>query len=61
MSTSINIYRPSMCDPLGPDISLVNNSIDLKISYWLTLINYLHKNIDKLIDDRFNPIDKLSC
>ena len=28
MSTSINIHRPYVCEPLGLYISLVNNSID---------------------------------
>ena len=28
MSISTNIHRPFVCDPLGPYISLVNNSID---------------------------------
>ena len=28
-----NIHRPYVCDPLGPYISLVNNSIDPIIPY----------------------------
>ena len=31
MSISTNIYRPYVCDPLGPYISLVNKSVDLII------------------------------
>ena len=41
-----NIHRPYMSDTLGPYISLVNNSIDLIVSYCLTLFNYLHREID---------------
>ena len=33
MCMSMNIDRPSVCDPLGPYISLVNNYIDLIIPY----------------------------
>ena len=40
ISLSTNIHRPYMSDPLGPYISLVNNSIDQITPYWLTLINY---------------------
>ena len=36
-------------------------NIDQITPYWLTLINYPHPHIDKLIKDRFNPIDRLSC
>ena len=39
MSVSTNIHRTYVCDPLGPYISLVNNSIDLITPYWLILIN----------------------
>ena len=46
MSISTNIHRPYVCDPLGPYISLVNNSIDQITPYWLTLINYQHQDID---------------
>ena len=46
MSISTNIYKPYVCDPLGPYISLVNNSINQITSYWSTLINYLHLHID---------------
>ena len=56
MSMSINIHRRCVCDPLGLYISLVNNFISP-----ITLINYLHQQIDSLIKDRFNPIDRLSC
>ena len=31
---SINIYIPYIFDPLGPHISLVNNSVDLIILNW---------------------------
>ena len=41
MSISTNIHKPYVCDPLGPYISLVNNSIDQITPYWSTLINYL--------------------
>ena len=60
MYVSTNIHRPYVCDPLGPYISLVNNSIDQITPYWSTLINYLHRHIDSLIKNRFNPIDRLS-
>ena len=46
LSISTNIHRPYMCDPLGPYISLVNNSIDQITPYWSTLINYLHQYRD---------------
>ena len=46
MSISANIYRPYVCDPLGPYISLANNYIDQITPYWSTLINYPHQNID---------------
>ena len=61
ISISTNIHRPYVCDPLGPYISLVNNSIDQITPYLSTLIKYPHPHIDYLINDRFNPIDKLSC
>ena len=48
-------------DPLGPYISLVNNSIDQITPFWSTLINYPYPHIDLLIKDRFNPIDRSSC
>ena len=34
---SINIYRTYVCDPLTSYISLVNNSIDIIMSYHSTL------------------------
>ena len=46
MSISTNIHRPYVCDPLGPYISLVNNSLEQITPYWLTLINYPHPHID---------------
>ena len=46
MSISTNIHRHYVCDPLGPYISLVNNSIDQITPYWSTLINYPHPYID---------------
>ena len=46
MSISTNIHKPYVCDPLGPYISLVNNSIDQITPYWSTLINYPHPHID---------------
>ena len=46
MSISTNIHKPYVCDPLGPSISLVNNSIDQITPYWSTLINYPHPHID---------------
>ena len=46
MSISTNIHRPYACDPLGPYISLVNNSMDQITPYWSTLINYPHSHID---------------
>ena len=42
MYISTNIYRLYVCDPLGPYISLVNNSIDQITPYLSTLINYLY-------------------
>ena len=61
MSISTNIHKPYVCDPLGPYVSIVNNSINQITPYWSTLINYPHSHIDYLIKDRFNPIDRLSC
>ena len=61
MFISTNIHRPYVCDPLGLYISLVNNSMDQITPYWLTLINYPHQHIDKLIKDRFTSIDRLCC
>ena len=46
MSTSTNIHRTYVCDPLGPYITLVNNFIDLITPYWSNLINYPHPHID---------------
>ena len=46
MSISTNIHKPYVCDPLGPYISLVNNSIDPITPYWSILINYPHLYID---------------
>ena len=46
MSISTNIHKPYVCDPLGPYISLVSNSIDQITPYWSTLNNYLHRHID---------------
>ena len=46
MFISTNIHRPYVCDPLGPYISLVNNSIDLITPYWSILINFLYLHID---------------
>ena len=46
ISISTNIYKPYVCDHLGPYISLVNNSIYQITPYWSNLINYLHPNID---------------
>ena len=46
MYISTNSYRPYVCDPLGPYISLVNNSIDQITPYWSTLINYPHQHIN---------------
>ena len=46
MSISTNIHTPYMCHPLGPYISIVNNSINSPKSYWSTLINYLYQHID---------------
>ena len=56
-----NIHRPYVYDHLGPYISLINTFIDQITPYWSTLINYPHQHIDYLINDRFNPIDMLSC
>ena len=61
MSISTNIHRPSVCDPLGPYISLANNFIDTITPYWSTFINHLYQHIYYLIKDRFNPINRLSC
>ena len=61
MSISTNIRKPYVCDPFGPYILLVNNSIEKITPYLSTLINYPHPHIDLLIKDRFNPIDRLSC
>ena len=60
MSLSTHIHTPYVCDPLGQYMSLVNNSIDQITLYWSILINYPHQNIDKLIKDQFNSIDRLS-
>ena len=46
MSISTNIHRPYVCDPLGPYISLVDNSIDQITPYRSTFINYLHQHLD---------------
>ena len=46
ISISTNIHRPYVCEPLGPYISLVNNSIGPITSYWSTLINYPYQHID---------------
>ena len=46
MSISINIHGPYVCEPLGPYVSLVNNSIDQITPYWSTLINYPHQYVD---------------
>ena len=46
MSRSTNIHRPYVCDPLGPYILLVNNSIGLIIPYCSILINYPHNHIN---------------
>ena len=46
MSISTNIYRPYVCDPLGPYISLINNSIDQITPYFSILINYLYRYIE---------------
>ena len=46
MSISTNIHKPYVCDPLGPYISLVNNSMDQITPYWSNLINYPHPLID---------------
>ena len=61
MSISTNIHRPYVCDPIGPYISLVNNSINQITPYWSTLINYQHSQIDQLIKYWFNRINRLSC
>ena len=60
ISISTNIYKIYECGPLSLYISLVNNSIDPKTLYWLTLINYLHQHINLLIKYQFNPIKNLS-
>ena len=46
MSISTNIHSPYVYDPLGPYISLVNNSIGLIKLYWSTLINYPRRHIN---------------
>ena len=46
ISIFANIHKPSMCDPIGPYISLVNNSIGPTTPYWSTLINYIYQYID---------------
>ena len=54
ISISTDIYWPYVCDPLGPYISLVNDSINpitlTDLSYQLTISKYkqLAKQIDKL-------------
>ena len=58
MSISTNIYRPYMCDPIRPYISLANNCTNPITSYCSTFINYLHQHIDQLIKNGFNPIDR---
>ena len=42
---STNIHRPYVCDPLGPYISLVNNSIDPITPNWSTLDNYSYHHM----------------
>ena len=59
MSLSTNIHRPYVPN-VYKYMSLVNNSIDQITLYWSILINYPHQNIDKLIKDQFNSIDRLS-
>ena len=46
ISIPTNIYRPYVCDPIDPYISLVNNSIGLITPYWSILINYAHQHIN---------------
>ena len=46
MSIYTNIHRPYVCNPLGPYISLVNDSIGPITPYWSTLIIYPHQHID---------------
>ena len=46
MSISTNIHRLYMCNPLGPYITLVNNSMDPITPYWSTFINYLCQHIN---------------
>ena len=46
MSISTNIHRTYVCDPLDLYISLVNNSLEKRIPYWSTLINYPYQHID---------------
>ena len=46
-----NVHNPYVCDPLGPYISLVTDSIDLIILYQLIFINYLLQIMDKLINN----------
>ena len=46
MSISTNIDRLNVYDLIDLYISLVNNSIGPKTSYWSTLFNYPHKYID---------------
>ena len=38
------VQRPFVCDPLGPNIFLVNNSID-PIIYIVNLINHFYQHI----------------
>ena len=46
MSICSNIHRPYVCDPLGPYISIVSNSIYQITSYWSTLVSYPHQHLD---------------
>ena len=46
MSISTDVHWPYVYDPLGPYISLVNNSIDQITPYSSTLINHPHPHID---------------
>ena len=61
MSILTNIHRHFVYDPLNSYISLVNNSEGLIISYSSTLISYIYQDINQLIKDQFNLVDRLSC
>ena len=56
MFIATNVHGIYVYDTLGPNISLVHNSIDPIISHWSKFINYLYQHIYKLIKDQFKIV-----